>query len=130
MKKRILSLLLVLMMVVSLVPTMALADDTDNVIDSGYCGGEGDGTNLTWTLYKNGTLEISGTGKMASWTNNIGRLSPWRENYYNTIKNVYVDAGVASIGDYAFGGCKSLTSITIPDSVTSIGSGAFFIALV
>ena len=126
MKKRVLSLLLVLLMVVSLVPTAALADDTDNVIDSGYCGGEGDGTNLTWTLYKNGTLEISGTGAMASWANNIGQLSPWRDNYYNTIKNVYVDAGVTSIGDYAFGGCKSLTSITIPDNVTSIGRGAFF----
>ena len=126
MKKRVLSLLLAMLMVMTLVPTAALADDTDNVIDSGYCGGEGDGTNLTWTLYKNGTLEISGTGAMASWANNIGQLSPWRDNYYNTIKNVYVDAGVTSIGDYAFGGCKSLTSITIPDNVTSIGRGAFF----
>jgi len=32
---------------------------------------------------------------------------------------------VTSIGDGAFSGCTSLTSITIPDSVTSIGSGAF-----
>ena len=34
--------------------------------------------------------------------------------------------GVATIGDYAFDGCKNLTSITIPDGVTSIGWGAFF----
>ena len=32
---------------------------------------------------------------------------------------------VTSIGNAAFGGCKSLTSINIPDSVTSIGDSAF-----
>lgn len=33
--------------------------------------------------------------------------------------------GATKIGGYAFSGCTSLTSITIPDSVTSIGSSAF-----
>ena len=33
--------------------------------------------------------------------------------------------GVISIGNYAFGNCKSLTSITFPDSITNIGDGAF-----
>ena len=32
---------------------------------------------------------------------------------------------MTSIGDYTFFDCSSLTSITIPDSVTSIESGAF-----
>ena len=36
----------------------------------GYCGGEGDGTNLTWSLdTKTGVLTISGTGKMADFVN-------------------------------------------------------------
>ena len=33
--------------------------------------------------------------------------------------------GLTSIGNFAFGSCKSLTNITIPDSVTSIGNFAF-----
>lgn len=36
-----------------------------------------------------------------------------------------IPAGIESIANLAFGGCSSLTSIIIPSSVTSIGSGAF-----
>ena len=36
------------------------------------------------------------------------------------------DYEVTSIGDYAFGSCTSLTSITIPSSVTSIGDYTFY----
>ena len=33
---------------------------------------------------------------------------------------------MTEIGAYAFGGCKSLSSITIPNSVKEIGKGAFW----
>lgn len=41
------------------------------------------------------------------------------------ITSITIPDGVTSIPDYALHGCDSLTSITIPDSVTSIGWGAF-----
>ena len=39
--------------------------------------------------------------------------------------SVTIPDSVTSIGDGAFSGCRNLTSVTIPDSVTSIGDGAF-----
>ena len=63
----------------------------------------------------------------------------YRGNYYNSYDNEYAGEviipstvtyngttySVTSIGDYAFEDC-SLASITIPNSVTSIGRGAFY----
>ena len=43
----------------------------------------------------------------------------------NTRTSYTIPDSVTSIGSYAFYYCGSLTSVTIPDSVTSIGSGAF-----
>lgn len=40
-------------------------------------------------------------------------------------KNTVIPNSVTSIGVGAFSGCRDLTSITIPNSVTSIGLGAF-----
>ena len=42
------------------------------------------------------------------------------------VTSVTIPNGVTSIPDYAFRGCSGLTSITIPDSVTSIGDYAFY----
>ena len=43
----------------------------------------------------------------------------------NTIKKIIIPDSVTSIGSSAFYECTSLTNVTIPDSVTSIGSYAF-----
>ncbi len=90
------------------------------VVDSGFCG-----DNLTWTLEENGTLTISGTGRMDDYRNEYNR--PWsRNDILSQIKYVIIEDGVTSIGDYAFYGCKALGNVMIPDGVTSIGDSAFF----
>ena len=47
--------------------------------------------------------------------------------FYNCsgLTSVTIPNSVTSIGNYAFYGCSGLTSVTIPDSVTSIGDYAF-----
>ncbi len=51
-----------------------------------------------------------------------------KEAFYNcaSLISISIPNSVTSIGDYAFRDCTSLTSITIPDSVTSIGDNAFY----
>ncbi|MGN0855193.1 MAG: leucine-rich repeat domain-containing protein, partial [Kiritimatiellia bacterium] len=43
-----------------------------------------------------------------------------------SLTSVTIPDSVTSIGNYAFYYCTSLTSVTIPDSVTSIGASAFY----
>ena len=43
-----------------------------------------------------------------------------------SIESVVLSNSVTSIGDSAFRGCTGLTSVTIPNSVTSIGEDAFY----
>lgn len=138
MKKRVLSLMLVLLMTLTLIPLESLAEAA---AASGICGSKGD--NLTWALDKeNGVLKISGQGDMADYSEEAP--APWAECYIETVS---VEKGVTGIGEYAFYSCAAATielpeglerigvhafaqsecfsEIKIPDSVKSIGSGAF-----
>ena len=117
MRKRLLSFVLAVLMIASLLPATALAAD---IVASGTCGAEGDGSNLTWTLDSEGVLTISGSGDMHDYVYS----SPWHENG-NQIRSVLMENGVTGIGNFAFFECISLTSMTIPDSVTCIGNCAF-----
>ena len=48
------------------------------------------------------------------------------KNYIGNAEQVVIPNSVTSIGDGAFSGCDSLAEIVIPNSVTSIGNGAFY----
>lgn len=137
MKKRVLSLMLVLLMTLTLIPLESLAE----AAASGTRGSKGD--NLTWALdEENSVLTISGQGDMADYSEEAP--APWAECYMETVS---VEKGVTGIGEYAFSSYTAATielpeglerigvyafaqsecfsEIKIPDSVKSIGSGAF-----
>ena len=88
-----------------------------NVVASGKCG-----ENLTWALTDDGVLTISGTGEMADYPNFPD--VPWYDDR-EKIMTAVIEPGVTNICRFAFFGCKNLTSVTIPEGVTSIGSYAF-----
>ena len=82
------------------------------IMKQGKCG-----DNLTWTLDKEGLLTISGEGEMENYIFFDSPFdSPFCKN--KNITKVKIIHGVTSIGNHAFDGCKALTSIEIPDSVT------------
>ncbi len=89
---------------------------------SGKCG-----QSVNWS-YQNGTLTITGSGAMYDYpvydTPASSQCMPWYA-YKDSIKTVNIAEGVTSIGACAFWGCKSLTSVTTPSTISTIGYAAF-----
>ena len=79
------------------------------------------GEGLTWKLSYYGTLTISGTGKMASYSPGD---APWYSRR-TQIRKITISEGVTSIGEYAFEECTNVTSIFIPGSVTELNEYCF-----
>lgn len=112
MKKKIKYLILTSLMAVLIFGT-AISVNAENY---GTCG-----DNLIWILDDEGTLTIKGNGDMGS-CSYIG--GPWSGENDN-IKDIIIEEGITSISAFAFKNIKNLTSITVPNGVTSIGNSAF-----
>lgn len=122
MKKRILSLLLALVMVLVLVPTVALAEGAPTM--SGTCGASGNENNVKWELTDvdgdgNYTLTISGTGAMADYTG--WQSQPWK-GYANQITRFVVEDGVTNISKFATNGETKIEEYIIGKDVAEIGT--------
>lgn len=117
--RKILSVLTALCLTLTLLPWEVRAAE----MASGNCGGEGDGSNLTWTLDDAGTLTISGSGEMFQGVR--GSFGGCWDSHDDEVKTIVIGEGATTIGDWAFAGFDNLTSVTIPDSVTRIMQYAF-----
>jgi len=112
---------------------------------SGNCGTRsGSGTdndpyvyadNCQWRV-ENGTLTISGSGRMADFDHTDAKGAPWKGSSFTNVviegatRDAYgniTNTGITNIGSHAFYWRYDVTNISIPDSVTSIGSNALFI---
>ena len=109
------------------------ADDTGKITEnnaeeenvnetSGKCG-----DNLSWVLDEEGTLTISGTGEMDSWSGDASDESenscaPWNQD---DVRRIVIEEGVTSIGDYAFYMCSDCEEVQLADSIAKIGDWSF-----
>ena len=112
---RLLALLLAFVMTFSLLPTVTWAADND-------CSAAGDGS-VTWSYDADTTtLTISGKGAMKDYAS--VNSTPWY-SYRKTATKIVVESGVTSVGAYAFSGLRKLTSVTLSDTLKTIGYRAF-----
>ncbi|MBQ7704419.1 MAG: leucine-rich repeat domain-containing protein [Selenomonadaceae bacterium] len=97
------------------------------ILKSGNCG---DG--VKWMLEDNGTLTISGRGKMTDFliedksSEQYGWFyhTPWQAVTSN-IQKIIVQDGVTSVGSHSFANCENLREVVLSNSVNFIGSQAF-----
>ena len=112
MKKRILSLLIVMCLLASL--TIALPV-TASTTTSGTCG-----DNTTWVIDDSGTLTISGTGNMGNYK--YADEAPWGDMIYS-VKSLVIENGITRIS--SFMDCTALESVSIAGSVQTIPDATF-----
>ena len=121
--KRLTSVLLVLGMVLGLMPLSAFAAEPENAVAKTFTvtekvtGGE---NTYTYRLLDDNTVELTGFLPGVSAANVV-----IPSTVTSTVTSTEKSYSVVSIGDSAFAGCENLKSVTLPDSIISIGTDVF-----
>ena len=90
------------------------------IIAQGECGAEG--SSVQWKYDDTGTLTISGTGAIESYS--YVTQCPWN-SYRNDIMSLIIEEGVTEIGSANFKQLKNITAVTLPSTMKKIGPNAF-----
>lgn len=118
MKRRVVSLLLLLSLVLALAPGAAATEtgteETTPVREPGQCG-----ENMTWA-YEEGVLTVTGEGAMDDFEED----APWAE-HREEIREVVLTGGVTYIGARAFRDYDALEKVDFGDALYEIGAEAF-----
>lgn len=93
-------------------PPYVIKDDRWDIIGSGQCG-----NNAYYKLYRNGTLDISGTGLL--WTKS---QIAWDKT---KVVDVIVNEGITALGSELFKSYSALKTAHIPSTLTAIGGSCF-----
>lgn len=80
------------------------------------------GENIMWQVDKSGTMTLTGSGAMYDYKSPFDR--PYHEQMYS-VKKVVVGNGITYLGWNAFSDADVLRSVSLPDTLKTIGMEAF-----
>ena len=89
----------------------------------GECG-SGSGDRVYWSLSPDGTLTVSGSGRMKDYGEEAEELPPWAADR-DGIKEIVVKTGVTGLGRYAFSRHAALTSVSLPEGLSALPAHLF-----
>jgi len=78
------------------------------------------GKNIRWEVTGDGVLTFTGSGSIVDYPEDP---APWLKN---EIRKVIIGEGITAVGDYAFNNEQSITEVSLPSTLKSIGDSAFY----
>lgn len=87
------------------------------ILTKGMCG-----ENITWTLFSDGLLDLTGAGATFSYHSN--KPVPYQNNL-TFINKISISKGITTLGSELFRRCINVNSAVIPEGVTTIEGNVF-----